>query len=229
MRETPAMVKVIAFFKRRTGMDLEAFRSYWLTRHPEVVTRLPGLRRYVQSHTLLGGYRKGDPVFDGIAEVWFEDTQALRALAGTAVSQAVAEDEARFIDRASMATIITEEHVIKDGAAPVDGVKSVEFLTRKPGMSVEEFQHYWREVHGPLAAAIPVVRRYVQSHTRRSAYERGRAPAYDGVAITWFDDTQTMRVSATTAEYTRTRADQPNFIDTSRLPVILTKEHVIVA
>lgn len=222
------MVKVIAFFKRRPGMDLEAFRGYWLTRHPEAVTRLPGLRRYVQSHTLLGGYRKGEPAFDGIAEVWFEDTDALRALAGTAAMQAVAEDEARFIDRSTMGTIITEEHVIKDGPAPPDGVKSVEFLTRKPGLPVDEFQRYWREVHGPLGAAIPVVRRYVQSHTRRSGYERGRAPAWDGAAITWFDDVPAMRVSATTPEYARVRADESHFLDTSRLPVILTREHVIV-
>jgi hypothetical protein len=68
----------------------------------------------------------------------------------------------------------------------------------------------------------------VQSHTRRSGYERGRTPAYDGAAITWFDDVQAMRVSATTPEYARTRADEANFLDTSRMPVVLTKEHVIV-
>jgi uncharacterized protein (TIGR02118 family) len=222
------LIKVLAFFKRRAGMDLDDFRRYWLTRHPDAVTRLPGLKRYVQSHTLLGGYRKGEPAFDGIAEVWFEDSQALRALAGTPVSQAVAEDEARFIDRATMGTILTEEHVIKDGAVPADGVKSVELITRRPGMPVEEFQRYWRQVHGPLGASIPVVRRYVQSHTRRGGYERGRTPAYDGAAITWFDDTQAMRVSATTPEYARTRADEVNFLDTGRMPVVLTREHVIV-
>jgi uncharacterized protein (TIGR02118 family) len=222
------MVKVLAFFRRRPDMALEDFRGYWLTRHPDVVTRLPGLRRYVQSHTLLGGYRKGTPAFDGFAEVWFDDTEALRALAGTAASQAVVEDEARFIDRATMGTIITEEHVIKDGPVPADAVKSVELVTRRPGIPVEEFQRYWRQVHGPLGASIPVVRRYVQSHTRRSGYERGRTPAYDGAAITWFDDVQAMRVSATTPEYARTRADEANFLDTSRMPVVLTKEHVIV-
>ena len=56
--------------------------------------------------------------------------------------------------------------------APPRGVKNVEFVTRKPGLAVDEFQRYWREIHGPLAAQIPVIRRYVQSHTRTSAYER---------------------------------------------------------
>ncbi len=222
------MVKALSFFKRKTGMPVEAFQSYWRTRHPEAVLGLPGIRRYVQSHTLASGYRKGEPIYDGIAEVWFDDTRAMRALAGTAAYSAVQADEARFIERATMGLIVTEEHVIKDGPAPAGGVKSVEFVTRRPEMPVDAFQQYWREVHGPLAATIQVLRRYVQSHTRRAAYEGGRAPLYDGAALTWFDDTQAMRVSATTAEYARVRADEANFI-TADPPFIITREHVIVA
>ena len=221
------MVKAISFFKRKHGMTVEAFQSYWRASHPEVVVKLPGLRRYVQSHTLLAGYRKGEPIYDGIAEIWFDDTRAMRALAGTAAYAAVQADEEKFIDHATMGLIITEEHVIKDGPAPSEGVKNVEFVTHKPGMSIEAFQKYWSEVHGPLAALIPVIRRYVQSHTRLAAYEGGRQPAHDGAAITWFDGTQAMRASALTAEYARVRADEPNFV-APEPPFIITREHVIV-
>ena len=182
----------------------------------------------MQSHVLPSGYARRALPFDGIAEIWFDDTDAMRALAGTPAYAAVQEDEARFIDRARMGLLLTEEHVIKDGPAPAGGVKSVELVTRKPGMDVDAFQRYWRGVHGPIAATIPVLRRYVQSHVRRSAYAAGRAPAYDGAALTWFDDTQAMRVSAGTAEYARTRADEPSFLDTTRLPVVITREHVVV-
>src|SRR5207244_12013133 len=109
-----------------------------------------------------------------------------------------------------------------------DALPSVEFVTRQPWMEVDRFQQYWYRVHGPLPARIPGVRRYVQSHTRRAAYEAGRAPGYDGVAITWFDDTQAMRVSATTPEYARVRADEANFI-TPDPPFIITKEHPTIA
>ena len=208
-------------------MSVEAFQEYWRTRHPDVVVRLPGVCRYVQSHALLSGYRTRELPWDGIAEVWFADTAAMKALRGTPAYAAVEADEAHFIDRSRMGVIVTEEHVIKDGPAPAGGVKSVEFVTRKPGMAVDAFQDYWRRVHGPIGASIPVLRRYVQSHTRRSAYDAGRAPAYDGCAMTWFDDTRAMRVSATTPEYARTRADEPNFIAPDP-PVIITREHVIV-
>jgi hypothetical protein len=48
------------------------------------------------------------------------------------------------------------------------------------------------------------------------------------VAITWFDDTAAMRASAASPEYTRVRADEPNFVAPD-LPFVITREHVIVA
>jgi uncharacterized protein (TIGR02118 family) len=222
------VVKAVSFFKRRAGMAVDEFQAYWRRRHPDAVLRLPGIRRYVQSHTRPAAYGRGEPIYDGIAELWFDDTQAMHALRGTPAMAALEADEAVFIDRATMRLLLTEEHVIKDGPVPAGAAKNVEFVTRRPGMTVDEFQRYWRGVHGPLAATIPVIRRYVQSHARASAYERGRTPPYDGLAITWFDDTAAMRVSATTPEYARTRADEPNFIAPGDAPFIITTEHVIV-
>src|SRR3989338_7319785 len=115
------MVKALSFFKRRSGMPVEAFQAYWRASRPGAVVRLRGVRRYVQSHTLPGAYRRGEPVYDGICEIWFDDTQAMRALAGTPAYAAVQADEAKFIERATMGLIITEEHVIKDGPVPAAG------------------------------------------------------------------------------------------------------------
>jgi uncharacterized protein (TIGR02118 family) len=221
------MIKIVVFFKRKPGLSVEAFQDYWRTTHAQVVAKMSSIRRYVQSHTLLSGYRKGEPVYDGTAELWFDDTGAMRALNGTPEFAAVEADERNFIDLSTRGSIITEEHVIKEGPIPADGVKNIEFLTHKPGMPIEAFQKYWREVHGPLAAAIPVVRRYVQSHTRRAIYDAGRTPDYDGVAITWFDDTGAMRASAVSPEYALVRADEVHFIPPDLVPFIITKEHVI--
>lgn len=199
------MVKMVAFFKRKPGVSVEDFQHYWRATHAALVVKLPGIRRYVQSHTLRSGYRKGEPAYDGVAEVWFDDTDAMRAVAQISAYTAVRADEANFLDLSTMGSIITEEYIIKDGPIPPHGVKNIEFVTH------------------------PVVRRYVQSHTRKSIYASGKTPLYDGVALTWFDDTQAKRVSATTPEYARTRADEIHFIAPGALPFIITKEHVIVA
>ena len=55
------MIKVVAVLKRRPGLAVADFRAHWLNEHTALVRRLPGLRRYVQSHTLDGGYRRGEP------------------------------------------------------------------------------------------------------------------------------------------------------------------------
>jgi uncharacterized protein (TIGR02118 family) len=222
------MVKALVFFRRKPGLSVADFQSHWLNEHAEIVLGLSGIKRYVQSHVIPSGYKRGDPAFDGVAELWFDDVADMRAHAGSEAYARVQQDEERFIDRSSMGMLITDEHVIKEGPLPETYVKNIELVTRKPGMSVEAFQHHWRSVHGPLGASIPPVLRYVQCHLRSSAYRLATPPAYDGAAITWFADTDAMRYSATTDEYEATMADEPNFIDRSRLPIIITTEHVIV-
>jgi len=223
------MVKVITFLKRKVGMPVEEFQRYWREQHPAVVTRLPGVRRYVQSHTLAADYAAGEPIYDGIAEVWADNTDALRAMTRSPSHAAVQEDEARFIDRASMGVVITEDHVVMDGTVIPDAVKGVSFLNRRPGLSVDEFQHHWREVHAPLAALLPGLRRYVQSQTRRSAYAGGREPAYDGMALTWFDSREAALRAGTTDEFARILADAPTFLAPGPIRAFLAREHIIVA
>ena len=221
------MVKAVAFFKRKPGMAVDQFRSYWLRRHPDVVTQLPGVRRYVQSHTRPAAYRDGEPIYDGIAELWFDDSGALRALRDTHEMAAVQADEARFIDRSTMGLIVTDEHIIKDGPVTPGAAKNVGFVRRKPDMTVEAFQRHWLDIHGPLGAAIPGMRRFVQSHTRLAAYDRGREPAWDGIGLVWFDDTASLRAATRTPEWDRAKADVGNLVAPDSLAFIVTTEHVI--
>ena len=221
------MIKLCSLIKRRPGMSVEAFQSHWRTRHAPLVAALPGLRRYVQSHTLVSGYRNREPAADGLAELWFDDTSALRALHDTPELAAVEADELNFIDAGKHVRLFVDEHVIKDGIAPPEGVKNIELVKRRPDLPIEAFQHHWREVHGPLGASIGPIRRYIQNHARLTSYQDGRAPALDGLALTWFDDTAAMRTSATTPEYAATRADEDNFVE-HPLAFIITREHVIV-
>jgi len=223
------MVKVLTFLKRKAGMSVEDFQRYWLTRHPEVVLRLPGVRRYIQSHTLPSAYRKGEPAYDGIAEVWADGTDALRAMTRSPENAHVQADEANFIDRATMGFVVTEERVIVEGAVGSGAVKAVEFLSRKSGSSVEEFQRHWRDRHTELVARIPGLRRCVLSAPRRSAYEAGRVPAHDGATSMWFDSSNALRAAATSPDYVAAVADRSGFLTPGQPPFIVTQEHVIVA
>ncbi len=97
-----------------------------------------------------------------------------------------------------------------------------------PGKSSEWFfQNHWREQHGPIAAHIPGLRRYVQCHARRGIYATGRSPAFDGIPMSWFDDLDAVRESGRSPEYEATRADEPNFMVSGRLPFVVAIEHEI--
>ena len=221
------MIKIIVIFKRRPGLSRADFEQHWITVHGPLVCRLPGLRRYVQSQTIAGGYRNGEPACDGVAELWFDDTAALRALTESAELRAVMADEKNLMDQATRLEIITEEVVIKNGANPTPCVKNIELVVKRPDLTPENFHRHWIETHGPLGASIPQVHRYVQSHTRLAAYKDGRTPVLDGVALTWFDDTAAMRAAATTPAYTRTRDDEHNFV-VEPLTFVITQERVIL-
>jgi uncharacterized protein (TIGR02118 family) len=66
-------------------------------------------------------------------------------------------------------------------------IKLIGFLKRKDGMSVADFQAYWRDIHAPMIARSPGLRRYIQSHACLEVYDE-YPPAFDGVAEAWFDD-----------------------------------------
>ncbi len=222
------MIKIVIFFKRKPGMSVEDFQQHWRTTHADIIVKLPGIRRYKQSHVIASAYRKGEPVYDAVAESYFDSTQAMKELSKTPQYAAVLADEPNFIDRPTMNSVITDEHVVKDAAMPPGALKSIDFVNRKAGMSVDDFQKYWRETHGQLALAADAMRRYVQNHTRRAIYDSGRTPPYDGVAMAWFDSTDALRAAAPSPEFTRLREDVPNFIDRDRSPSVMTTELVIL-
>ena len=149
------MIKMISAFRRKPGMTVEAFQDYWRDVHADIVCQMPGIRRYVQSHTLLSGYRTKSPAYDGVAELWFDNSDALRALAGTEVLDNTRRDHHEFMDMSSYVEFMTEDVVIKDGDIPESGVKNIEFVRKKDSMSPEDFHQYWITTHGPLGSSIP--------------------------------------------------------------------------
>ena len=217
------MTTLVRLAKRFPGLSIDDFRrqadraSDWSSAEPH------GLRGATQALTLAGAYRRGEPACDAIDELTFDDeAAAARCLADPDFRRAWASD---LLDPASVACLVVEEHVAKPGPVPASFVKNYELVTKRPDMDRAEFDRHWAQVHGPLAATIPTIRRYVQAHLSPGTREAGTSP-YDGLAITWFDDVAAMRAGAGTEAYSRTRADERNFL-AGELPFVVTTERPV--
>jgi len=151
------MTTLVRLAKRRPGSSVDDFRrqadaaSDWSSAVPY------RLRSATQALTLADAYRRGEPVCDVIDELAFDDeASAARCLADPAFQGAWASP---LLDPAEVACLVVEEHVAKPGPVGASFVKNYELVTKRPDMDRAEFDRYWAQVHGPLAATIPTIRR----------------------------------------------------------------------
>jgi uncharacterized protein (TIGR02118 family) len=108
-------------------------------------------------------------------------------------------------------------------------IKVLGLLTRKDGTTHEEFVRHWFDIHGPLAHAVPGVRRYVQSHivgTRTRPDIPETDVEVDGIAELWYDDMETMQRAGATPEMKALTDDGALFI--GRIKTYVIEERQII-
>ncbi|MGD0957105.1 MAG: EthD domain-containing protein [Candidatus Acidiferrales bacterium] len=106
-------------------------------------------------------------------------------------------------------------------------IKLVYCITKKAGLTDEEFFHYWQNVHGPIGARIPHLRGLVQSH-RIAVPGDKRRPDYDGMAELWFDDEAALSAARQSPEWKPSSEDESNFIDHTKVAYFAAREHTII-
>ena len=106
-------------------------------------------------------------------------------------------------------------------------IKVVYCITKKTGLSDEEFFRYWEHVHGPVGARIPGLRRLVQSH-RRLLPGDNRAADFDGMAELWFDSAEDLLAARQSAEWKASTEDETNFIDRKKTAYFVSEERVVM-
>ena len=117
-------------------------------------------------------------------------------------------------------------------------IKLIMCLTRKPGVSREEFQDYWRNQHGPFFmknASAMRAKKYVQSHTLNSLLNqgmkesRGLLPEFDGVAEVWFESEEDLMAGMSSPEGQQLGEallkDEQTFIDHSKSSAFIVQEY----
>jgi uncharacterized protein (TIGR02118 family) len=94
----------------------------------------------------------------------------------------------------------------------------VAWIARFPkGKDRAEADRYWAEVHGPMFAKVPRVKRYVQSHVTgplpRVTGVTEEQTHFDGYSCAWWDDREAFQASMRTPEWDEVVADGDNVFD----------------
>lgn len=105
------MIVRLGMAPRRAGMTPEQFQQHWRTSHADVVSTMPGLRRYVQLHAVLDG---GEPLlpypgFDACSALSFDDVPGMdAAFESETFRGAVMRDEQDFVDKTRFVGVIAD-------------------------------------------------------------------------------------------------------------------------
>lgn len=111
-------------------------------------------------------------------------------------------------------------------------IKVVGLLTRRPELTHEQFVEHWLEIHGPLAHAVPGVKRYVQSHiigTRTRPDIQETYIEIDGIAELWYDNEAALAHSAATPEMKQLTDDGALFIGRIKSYIVEEKQIIPMA
>lgn len=105
-------------------------------------------------------------------------------------------------------------------------------IRKKADWTMEDFQEYWKNQHGPLAAGAPGLRSYWQNSVtdrlqRGIDFARGSWD-FDGVSQLWFDDVQQASAAFETGEMAaRLIADETHFL--GDLHIVTAAQSVVIA
>ncbi|MFT4288932.1 EthD family reductase [Nocardioides sp.] len=90
-------IKMVVGMCRREGMSVETFQQHWLTTHSELTLEAPGTSRYEIALPVVDEYLRGEPAYDGFAELWWRSQADLDAYLASPVMGKVGEDMELFV------------------------------------------------------------------------------------------------------------------------------------
>ena len=177
------MINAITIIKKKHGLTYDKFQNYWKNEHATIVTRSPLVGTYVQSHPIYNDKLTFEDTIDGIAEIWFNDTNAMRSLAATKEYKDIQDDEKVFIDGSAVRLLITEDIITVKG--DVSDYKLIIFMNKSGNFELTDFRkelvdtasHYSKKNLNRMKVSLPKI----------AGYKGDKSPAWDAILTFWLD------------------------------------------
>ncbi|HEX5938773.1 MAG TPA: EthD family reductase [Dehalococcoidia bacterium] len=218
------MIKLIYCINRVPNLSVEEFQEYWFNTHGPIAGAIKGVRRYLQCHTLPESYADDQqPPFDGCAQLWWDNAEAMAADRGSPEVAAALEDEKKFIDHSRVAMFVVREHeIVGKGTSGIGLAKMIVCTRGRPDFE-GDVADYWLNTHAPIVSKLPGLRKYTVCLAEPAA-ER----PFDGAAELYFDDIASANTAFASPEGREAGADTAKLFDTSALRIFYTREKVVV-
>ena len=177
------MINAITIIKKKQNLTYENFQNYWKNEHAEIVTRSPLVGTYVQSHPIYNDKLIFEDTIDGIAEIWFDNTNAMRSLAATKECKDIQDDEKVFIDGSAVRLIIAEDIITVEG--DVSDYRLIIFMNKSSNVELTDFRE---ELVGMASQySKKNVNRMKVSLPKTAGYKGDKSPAWDAILTFWLD------------------------------------------
>ena len=177
------MINAITIIKKKQHLTYQKFQNYWKNEHAAIVTRSPLVGTYVQSHPIYNDILTFEDTIDGIAEIWFDDTNAMRTLAATKEYEDIQDDEKVFIDGSAVRLIIAEDIITIGG--DVSDYKLIIFMNKSSNVKLTDFRKELVDMASQYSKKN--VNRMKVSLPKTAGYKGDKSPAWDAILTVWLD------------------------------------------
>lgn len=247
------MLKFWITTRPKPGMDIDTFDYEWGVLHTSLMVTTPSVlngsfKRYVQHRSVYEGITDDEMVHPGSSEGWYSCADHLCATYDDVMHAVGAGDYKRrmfphrFSDKVMVVELTGTEvlHDVTPTRLDAGGVKIINHIRRRDGVSQGEFAEWWRTEYAPLVLDHAVghgpVRRYVQnpsvemdaSFFAGTLFELGNTGTYAGVEELYVDDLDAARaLRVDPAVYEPLRAKAADMIDADRCFGMVMVERVV--
>jgi hypothetical protein len=191
-------IKMFEFLRRVPGTTPAKFHDDWRDVYGPMLANEPHLRRHIKryefNHRLpsaLGRERTdaevSDDGWDGVAVLWFDSLDEMRALSAEPAMARVRERSPEYHHEDRLVVLTDDpEIIVSTPRRDEAGAKLLCILRRNAALDLDTFHDHWLTHHGGLFQNIPELRAplwgYEQNHGLRDP-----SAAFDGVTEQWFE------------------------------------------
>jgi hypothetical protein len=190
------MIHQFIFAAPKPGMSVAEFQDYWLNFHAvKYASKISQIKKYLIDLTIDTKFDVGEPLYNGIAEIWLNnDEEQIASLQSEEFLQGARLDEPNWA--AFWKTLVLDTDLVYENNTDYTGkgVKMIVIAKRKNGVELQDFRNFASNNHITKLENIAGVKKVRLNFVRDGWYFLGE-PRFDMVSSIWFENLNSMYIT----------------------------------